>query len=199
MSSAWFERPVLDGRHVRLEPLGPEHAEGLLEAGKDPEIWRWLNVRQPADLDEARRMVENDLAQTARGTRLPWVQIDAATGEVAGTTSYYEIEPAHRGLCIGHTWIGARWQRTAVNTEAKLLLLERAFDVLGANRVGWHTHHRNERSQRAIERLGAQREGVLRSHRILPDGSVRDTACYSMISSEWPGARDRLRARLGRG
>ncbi|WP_433175078.1 GNAT family N-acetyltransferase [Actinoallomurus sp. CA-150999] len=199
MNSAWFERPVLDGRHVRLEPLGPEHAEGLFEAGKDPEVWRWLNVRQPADLDEARRMVENDLAQVARGTRLPWVQIDAATGEVAGTTSYYEIEPAHRGLCIGHTWIGARWQRTALNTEAKLLLLERAFNVLGAGRVGWHTHHRNERSQRAIERLGAQREGVLRSHRILPDGSVRDTVCYSMIPAEWPAARDRLRARLGRG
>jgi RimJ/RimL family protein N-acetyltransferase len=196
MSSAWFDQPVLTGYHVRLEPLGPEHAEGLLEAGKDPEVWQWLNVRQPAGLAEARRMVEDDLAAMTAGSRLPWVQIDAVTGEVAGTTSYYEIEPAHRGLCIGHTWIGTRWQRTGLNTESKLLLLERAFDTLGAIRVGWHTHHRNERSQRAIERLGAVREGVLRSHRIRPDGSVRDTVCYSMIASEWPAARDRLRARL---
>ncbi|MEV5708907.1 GNAT family protein [Actinoallomurus sp. NPDC052274] len=193
--SAWFDRPVLSGEHVRLEPLRLEHAEGLYEAGKDPEVWRWLNVRQPADLAETRRMVEDDLRAIDAG-RLPWVQIDAATGEVAGTTSYYDIEPAHRGLCIGHTWIGARWQRTALNTEAKLLLLERAFDVLGAIRVGWHTHHRNERSQRAIERLGAHREGVLRSHRIRHDGSVRDTVCYSMLATEWPAARDRLCAHL---
>ncbi|MGI5228701.1 GNAT family N-acetyltransferase [Actinoallomurus sp. CA-142502] len=194
-SSAWFDRPSLAGEYVRLEPLWPEHAEGLYEAGRDPQVWRWLNVRQPADVAEMRRMVEADVRAVDAG-RLPWVQIDLATGRVAGTTSYYDIEPAHRGLSIGHTWIGARWQRTALNTEAKLLLLERAFDVLGAIRVGWHTHHRNERSQRAIERLGARREGVLRSHRIRPDGSVRDTVCYSMIASEWPAARDRLRARL---
>ncbi|MCO5997937.1 GNAT family N-acetyltransferase [Actinoallomurus rhizosphaericola] len=193
--SAWLERPSLTGRHVRLEPLRPEHAEGLYEAGKDPEVWRWLNVRQPSDVAEMRRMVEEDL-RAVGAARLPWVQIDAVTGEVAGTTSYYDVEPAHRGLWIGHTWIGVRWQRTALNTEAKLLLLERAFDVLGALRVGWHTHHRNERSQRAIERLGARREGVLRSHRVRPDGSVRDTVCYSMLASEWPAARDRLRARL---
>ncbi|WP_285624409.1 GNAT family N-acetyltransferase [Actinoallomurus iriomotensis] len=144
-SSAWFDRPSLAGEHVRLEPLGPEHAEGLYEAGRDPQVWRWLNVRQPADVAEMRRMVEADVRAVDAG-RLPWVQIDLATGRVAGTTSYYDIEPAHRGLSIGHTWIGARWQRTALNTEAKLLLLERAFDVLGAIRVGWHTHHRNERS-----------------------------------------------------
>ncbi|MCO5972625.1 GNAT family N-acetyltransferase [Actinoallomurus soli] len=193
--SAWLERPSLIGRHVRLEPLRPEHAEGLYEAGKDPEVWRWLNVRQPSDVAEMRRMVEEDL-RAVGAARLPWVQIDTVTGEVAGTTSYYDPEPVHCGLWIGHTWIGVRWQRTALNTEAKLLLLERAFDVLGALRVGWHTHHRNERSQRAIERLGARREGVLRSHRVLPDGSVRDTVCYSMLASEWPAARDRLRARL---
>lgn len=196
MSTIWFDRPTLIGSYVRLEPLGPEHAEGLYEAGKDPEIWRWLNIKQPSSLAEMRGMLEDDLVRLAAGTRVPWVQIDAVTGEVAGTTSYYEIEPAHRGLYIGGTWIGTRWQRTAMNTEAKLLLLERAFDTLGAIRVGWHTHCRNERSQRAIERLGARREGVLRSHRIRPDGSVRDTICYSMIRDEWPAARDRLRRRL---
>src|ERR1044072_3040342 len=120
MHDEWFERPVLTGRHVRLEPLTTEHAPGLLAAGDDPAVWTWLSVRQPQDETAARAMVEAAITDPARR---PWAQIDAVTGEVAGTTSYYEIDPRHRGLYIGHTWIGARWQRTALNTESKLLLL----------------------------------------------------------------------------
>ncbi|MGH3387549.1 MAG: GNAT family N-acetyltransferase [Actinomadura sp.] len=198
MNSTWYDRPILTGRHVRLEPLAIEHAEGLFAAGKDPEVWTWLNDRRPTDVDGMRTLVERQLAAYETGVQVPWVQLDAVTGEVAGTTSYHDLAPAHRGLCIGHTWIGTRWQRTGLNAEAKLLLLERAFDVLGAIRVGWHTHHRNERAQRAIERLGARRDGVLRSHRILPDGSVRDTVVYSVIQPEWRAAREALRGRLER-
>jgi RimJ/RimL family protein N-acetyltransferase len=197
-STAWYDRPTLTGRHVRLEPLADEHAAGLFEAGRDPGVWTWLNAWQPTDVDGMRALVDGMLAAHESGAQVPWVQIDTSTGEVAGTTSYHDLEPAHRGLCIGFTWIGARWQRSGLNTEAKLLLLERAFDVLGAIRVGWHTHHRNERSQRAIERLGARREGVLRRHRILPDGSVRDTVVYSVTEPEWPAVREGLRTKLAR-
>ncbi|MQY07416.1 GNAT family N-acetyltransferase [Actinomadura macrotermitis] len=193
MTDAWFERPVLTGRYVRLEPLAPGHAEGLFEAGKDPAIWTWKTQRPPADVAAVRATVD---AALATADRAPWALVDAVTGEVAGTTSYYEIDPRNRGLYIGHTWLGTRWQRTGVNTEAKLLLLERAFEKLGALRVGWHTHARNERSRGAIERLGASFEGIHRNHRIMPDGSLRHTATYAMIDTEWPDARAALRARL---
>lgn len=196
MSDAWFERPVLTGQYVRLEPLSPAHAEGLFEASKDPEVWAWLSERQPTTAGEMGVLVERALADCERRVRLPWVQIDTATGEVAGTTSYYEVTPSHRGLCIGHTWLGARWQRTGINTEAKLLLLGRAFDELGAIRVGWHTHVRNARSRAVIERLGAAFEGVHRKHRIRADGSVRDTAAYGMTDDDWPAAAAALKARL---
>jgi RimJ/RimL family protein N-acetyltransferase len=198
MSDAWSERPVLTGRYVRLEPLAMEHAAGLFEAGKDPGIWTWLSEDQPADVDGMRVIVERALAACERGERLPWVQLDAVTGEVAGTTSFYDIDPGNRGLAIGYTWIGARWHRTGVNTESKLMLLERAFGELGAIRVAWHTHSRNERSRRAIQRLGARFEGIHRNHKIRQDGSLRDTAVFSMIDTEWPEARAALRARLDR-
>ncbi|GAB3370409.1 GNAT family N-acetyltransferase [Amycolatopsis echigonensis] len=190
----WSEHPILSGRHVRLEPLSLDHAPGLLEAGADPGIWAWLSVRQPADLGEAETMVKNALADP---DRRPWAQIDLASGRVAGTTSYYQVVAKHRILSIGHTWIGAEFQRTALNTEAKFLLLRNAFEDWGAQRVAWETDNRNLRSQRAIERLGALREGVLRAHRIRPDGTTRDTVLYSMTDAEWPGARARLLARLG--
>jgi RimJ/RimL family protein N-acetyltransferase len=198
MSSAFFARPTFTGRYVRLEPLTIDHADGLLEAGKDPDVWTWLTARQPTDLAAMRAYVARMLAQYDTQTVVPWVQIDARTGEVAGVTTYHDLAPDHRALCIGSTWLGGNWHRTGVNTEAKLMLLARAFDTLGAHRVGWMTHHNNHRSQRALERLGARREGVLRKHKILPDGSVRDTVVYSMINSEWPAARVALQARLTR-
>ena len=195
--SALFDRPVMSGRHVRLEPLTLDHAEGLLAALSDPSVWTWLNARQPADLPDMRALVSDLLARQEIQLQVTWAQIDAETGEVAGITAYHDIAGKDRGLYIGSTWLGRRWQRTGVNTEAKLMLLERAFDSLGVIRVGWMTHHENLRSQRAIERLGAQRDGVLRNHKIMPDGSFRHSVVYSMTDTEWPAARDALLARLG--
>lgn len=189
MNSQWDQHPVLSGAHVRLEPLGLEHVEGLHAAGHDPDVWTWLSEHQPADLAATRTLIQAILGKSGR---MAWAQIDVGTGRVAGTTSCYRLDPHHRNLLIGSTWIGTDWQRTRLNTEAKLLLLCRAFDVLGANRVGWETDIENRRSQRAIERLGASREGVLRAHRIRKDGSLRDTVVYSVTASEWPGVRDRL-------
>jgi RimJ/RimL family protein N-acetyltransferase len=193
VNSQWDQHPVLSGEHVRLEPLGIEHAEGLHAAGRDPSVWTWLSEHQPADLSATHKQVEAILGKPGR---MAWAQIDIGTGRVAGTTSYYQLDPRHRNLLIGSTWIGADWQRTRLNTEAKLLLLRRAFDELRANRAGWETDIENRRSQRAIERLGASREGVLRAHRIRKDGSLRDTVVYSVTSPEWPAVRDRLTARL---
>jgi len=193
---SYFDRPVLTGRYVRLEPLGPEHAEGLYEAGKDPDIWTWQLVPQPGSVAEVQEHIDKALAQHAAGQRVPWAQIDIRTGEVAGTTSYHDLDPVNRGVYIGHTYLGARWHRTGMNTESKLLLMERAFEELDALRVGWWTHHNNMRSQRAIERLGASREGLIRNHRIMPDGSMRHTAAYAIIREEWPAAQTALRARL---
>lgn len=192
----WFNRPVLSGRYVRLEPLAMEHAEGLHRAGKDPDVWSWLGDPQPADLDGARALIAKALVQYERGERVPYAQIDASTGTVAGTTSFYDVDPANRGIAIGHTWIGTSWHRTGLNTEAKLLMLTRAFEDLGAIRVAWHTHHGNRRSQNAIARLGARFEGIVRNHKILYDGSLRDTYQYSMIGTEWPEAKRALTEKL---
>lgn len=180
--SDWSTLPTLSGEYVRLEPLTLDHAKGLFEAGADPGIWAWLSIRQPLDVPAAERMISDALADPARR---PFAQLDAASGRVAGTTSYYQVVAQHRILSIGHTWIGADWQRTGLNTESKLLLLTHAFETLDAQRVAWETDIRNLRSQRAIERLGALREGVLRAHRIRPDGSSRDTVTYSMLEPEW--------------
>ncbi|GAA1309319.1 GNAT family protein [Pseudonocardia xinjiangensis] len=195
VTDAWKHRPTMSGEHVRLEPLTAEHAGGLYKAGSDPAVWTWLAVRQPDDIGGMRKLVDNILAD---GTRLAWAQVDAATGEVAGTTSFYQIDANHRILSIGHTWIGKPWQRTPLNSESKLLMLRHAFEELSANRVSLETDIRNEASQRSNERLGAQREGVLRAHRIRPDGTLRDTVVYSVIAEEWPGVRESLVARLAR-
>src|SRR6476469_8962844 len=162
--------PVLAGRLVRLEPLAIEHAAGYLAAAGTgagaEEVFRWMYPAAPQTLDDALTHIAAALASRARGERFAYAQFDAATGEFAGTSSYYDIVPAVRTIAIGHTWLGQRWWRTGHNTESKLLMLTQAFDVLGAARVVWHTDIYNERSQAAIERLGATREGELRKHRI---------------------------------
>ncbi len=194
--SPWHEPAAGHGAHVRLEPLDLSHADELYAATTDPEVWQHLSRPSPTDPAQLREVIATALAEQHRGERVAWVQRCAVTGAVVGSTSYYEIDPERRSVAIGHTFLGRPWWRTGINTEAKLLLLTRAFDELGAVRVVWHTDIRNERSQRAIERLGATREGVLRRHRLRPDGSWRDTVQYSMIVDEWPNAQLRLRERL---
>ncbi|MCM0675986.1 bifunctional pyridoxamine 5'-phosphate oxidase family protein/GNAT family N-acetyltransferase [Micromonospora phytophila] len=194
--SPWHEPAVLRGGHVLLEPLDPAHADELYAATDDPEVWRHLGGVRPADATEMGQVIAAHLAARHRGERVPWVQRCAATGAVVGSTSFYEIDPERRSVAIGYTFLGRPWWRSGINTEAKLLLLTRAFEELGAVRVVWHTDIRNERSQRAIERLGATREGVLRMHKQRADGSWRDTVQYSMTVDEWPNAQVRLRERL---
>ena len=200
--------PVLAGRLIRLAPLTAEDADGYLAAagtGTDAEdVFRWMTTvgsasGAPRTLDDARADVASALAATAKGERLAYAQFDAVTGEFAGTSSYYDIVPAVRTIAIGHTWLGKRWWRTGHNTESKLLMLTHAFDGLGAARVVWHTDIRNERSQAAIARLGATREGELRKHRIRRDGSWRTTVQYSMTDDDWPAAREYLIKRLEQG
>jgi N-acetyltransferase len=195
--------PVLAGRLIRLEPLAIEHAAGYLAAagtGADAEeVFRWMSPAAPQSLDEARTQVAASLAARARGERFAYAQFDVLTAEFAGTSSFYDIVPALRTIAIGHTWLGTRWWRTGHNTESKLLMLTHAFDTLGAARVVWHTDIHNARSQAAIERLGATREGELRKHRIRRDGSWRTTVQYSMTDDDWPAARDFLTQRLSEG
>jgi len=202
----WWAMPVLAGRLIRLEPLTLEHAAGYLAAAgpaeEGAEVFRWMSppggaLAQPVTLEDATRHIADALAGRARGARLPYAQIDAVTGEFAGTTSFYEVNPALRALGIGHTWLGQRWWRTGHNTESKLLMMAFAFETLGAVRVVWHTDIFNTRSQAAIERLGAVREGLLRKHRLRYDGSWRDTVQYAMVDDDWPAAKAALAARLG--
>ncbi|SIN39104.1 bifunctional pyridoxamine 5'-phosphate oxidase family protein/GNAT family N-acetyltransferase [Micromonospora cremea] len=194
----WHDPTPMAGEHVRLEPLDLTHADELHTATADAEVWRHLNVALPTTPAGTAEVITGALAAQHRGERVAWAQRCAATGAVVGTTSYYDIDPERRSVAIGHTFLGRPWWRTGINTEAKLLLLSRAFDELGAVRVAWHTDIRNERSQAAIERLGATREGVLRMHRQRPDGSWRDTVQYAMTVDEWPNAQARLRERLHR-
>jgi len=191
----WFSIPDLLGEHVRLMPLRPIHAEGVLGASDDDEVFRWQAFARPTNLAEAEALVELYLS---RPGVITWAQIDQRTSDVAGLTTYYDIDPAQRSVAIGSTWLGRRFWRTGINTEAKLLLLRRAFDDLECARVVWHVDILNQRSQAAVERIGGVREGVLRKHKIRRDGSWRDTVLYSMTDDEWPAARDSLEARLAR-
>ena len=199
-TSAWTDLPTLTGALIRLEPMRAEHAAGYLAAAGVPpasdEVFRWLSLDPPTNLDEARQQVLDGVDSPSRR---PFAQIDVETGDFAGTTSFYEISPETKSLAIGHTWLGQRWWRTGHNTESKLLLLTHAFETLGAARVVWHTDIYNERSRAAILRLGATFEGELRKHRIRRDGSWRTTMQYSMIDDDWPEVKTRLTARLNRG
>ena len=198
----WYELPILCGQFIRLEPISLAHAQGYLAAGGgDEDVFRWLNTPgsatgAPRTIDDARADIRASLDAAARRERFAYAQIDVRTGQFAGTTSYYDVLPAVRSISIGHTWLGKKWWRSGHNTESKLLMLTHAFDTLGAARVVWHTDIYNERSQRAIERLGATREGELRKHRMRRDGSWRTTVQYSMTDDDWPAACERLSARL---
>ncbi len=185
-------QPVtLRGRFVRLEPLTVEHAGALARVGLEPDLWRWI----PAAVTTAEEMhhyVTTALDERARGTALPFVIVDEAGGQVIGSTRYGNIERTHHRLEIGWTWITSAHQRTAANTEAKLLLLTHAFEVLRANRVELKTDALNQKSRAAILRLGAVEEGTFRRHMITASGRVRDTVYYSIVDGEWPAIKARL-------
>lgn len=194
----WVEPVTLQGDYVRLEPLSEAHVPGLSLIGQDVSIWRYMLYGEVTSEERMRAWVRDLLSRKAAGGDQPFVVIHNASGQVAGATRYMDIRPAHRGLEIGGTWYGLAYQRTPVNTETKYLLLRHAFETLGAIRVQLKTDLRNERSQRAIERLGAVREGVLRNHMILEDGSYRHSVYYSILDSEWPTVKTRLEVYLQR-
>jgi RimJ/RimL family protein N-acetyltransferase len=196
--SPWHTAAPLRGEHVLLEQLAPSHVEGLLAALASDEVWQFLPAPRPATHETMNAIVETALRAQWQGERVPWAQRDPRTGQVVGMTMYHDVDETGRSLGIGHTILGRPWWRTAVNTESKLLLLERAFDVLGAERVFWFTDIRNERSQRAIARLGATRDGLIRRHRKRPDGTWRDSVMFAMTADEWPAAAARLRDRLSK-
>ena len=189
---------ILVGEHVRLEPIGQQHAWDLYEVGKDESIWRYLPRPAFTDLDDARAWIES---RTVRDTNASVIQFAVIHGEeerAIGSTGYLDIDRPNRALEIGMTWYGVGYQRTVVNTECKYLMLRHAFEDLGALRVCLKTDHRNERSQRAIERIGAVLEGTWRNHRIAWDGANRHSVFYSIIDSEWPDVKQRLEQMLAR-
>lgn len=189
-------QPVtLTGRFTRLEPLSLDHVPGLCTVGLDGSIWMWMPVRIRSERD-IRNMVEDALAEAERGVSLPFVTVALQTGEVVGSTRYLNIDRVNRRLEIGYTWIAPAWQRTAVNTEAKFLLLRHAFETLACLRVEWKTDSLNARSREAILRLGAKEEGLFRNHMLMPGGRIRHSAYYSMTFQEWPAAKSSLLHRL---
>lgn len=187
---------VLTGRHAILEPLSLAHAGDLFEAGRDDETWRYMPRPALRSTEDAASMIRQALRDAEDGGEIPFAIVEAGSGRAVGSTRYLDVQPTHHALEIGWTWIGPSWQRTAVNTECKLLLLGHAFQELAAHRVTLKTDARNVRSQRAIERISGVREGVLRRHRVCWDGSVRDTVYYGIIDVEWPAVKARLEARL---
>lgn len=190
---------VLSGRLIRLEPLTPGHVGDLARAGADPDTWRWMPYGDPTTPEGMAGFIGDALAAQGRGTDLPFAVIRLDTGRAVGSTRYLDIRPPHRGLEIGGTWYAPDQRRTGVNTEAKFLLLRHAFEALGCIRVQLKTDARNEPSQRAIERIGAVREGVLRHQMILPDGHRRDTVMYSILEAEWPAVRRWFERRMALG
>ncbi len=193
-SDRWVQPVTLDGRFVRLEPLGLQHAEGLAKVGLDTEVWRWMPapVTTPAEM---RAFVEQALVEVESGREVAFVQVDRASGRPVGSTRYLSIEPSHRRLEIGYTWVARGWQRTAINTEAKLLLLNHAFEALDAVRVEFKTDARNEQSRRALRGIGATEEGTMRRHMITVGGR-RDSVYFSVTIDDWPTVRAHLEARL---
>ena len=189
---------VLEGGHVRLEPMTEAHVSGLAEIGVSQNFWDFMVYGKMENEEDMRGWVREILARAEKGTDLPFVVIHLASGRVAGATRYLNIMPDDRGLEIGGTWYAPEFQRTAVNTECKYLLLKHAFESLGCIRVQLKTDSRNERSQRAIERIGAKKEGVLRNHMILPSGYIRHSVYYSILDSEWSDVRTKLEGMLER-
>jgi len=191
------EPVTLTGRHVRLEPLTLDHHAALCQVGLDEELWRWIPtpVRTP---DEMRAYIETALREQAAGTALPFATIDQSSGRAVGSTRYGNIDRVNRRVEIGWTWIAGPWQRTAVNTEAKYLMLRHAFETLGSIRVELKTDSLNQRSRNAILRVGAKEEGTFRNHMITASGRIRHTVYFSVIDAEWPVVKASLLEKLPR-
>jgi RimJ/RimL family protein N-acetyltransferase len=196
MAAEMVVTPVtLEGQHVRLEPLSKTHLTGLAQVGLDEELWRWIPipVRTP---EEMAAYVETALQEHDRGVSLPFAILEKATGRVIGSTRYGNIDRTHHRVEIGWTWVAREWQRTAMNTEAKYLLLRHAFETLGCMRVELKTDSLNEKSRAAILRIGAKEEGIFRNHMITSSGRIRHSAYYSIIDSEWPSVKAGLESKL---
>ncbi|MEV8532184.1 GNAT family N-acetyltransferase [Streptomyces sp. NPDC051211] len=195
--AAALDSLTLAGEHVRLEPLAQRHHDGLCEAVRDGELWK-LPVTMVPHPDGMRAWIEAAQAAHAAGTDLAFATVEQATGRIAGSTRYLKVVREHRRLEIGWTFLGRSWQRTAVNSEAKLLMLGHAFETLGMQRVELLTDARNAASRAAIARIGATEEGVLRRHMVMWDGAVRDSVLFSVTDEDWPAAKAALTARLAR-
>jgi RimJ/RimL family protein N-acetyltransferase len=195
--SRWIEPVTLEGEHVRLVPLTREHEAALTAAASDGELWKLWYTFVPSP-DKTRGYIDTALDMRDRLGAHPFAVIDAKTGDVVGSTRYFNVDEANRRLEIGHTWYARRVQKTALNTEAKLLLLTHAFEKLDAIAVEFRTHFMNHASRTAIARLGAKQDGILRNHQVGRDGVMRDTVVFSIIQSEWPAVRANLNYRLDR-
>jgi N-acetyltransferase len=186
---------VLEGRHVRLEPLRESHLAGLAAVGLDEELWRWIPT-PVRTVEEMAAYIATALREQAQGLSLPFALVERRTGRLIGSTRYGNIDRTNHRVEIGWTWVAREWQRTAVNTEAKYLLLKHAFETLGCIRVELKTDSLNERSRAAILRIGAREEGIFRNHMITASGRIRHTVYFSIVDSEWPSVKARLEARL---
>ncbi|MGH6702224.1 MAG: GNAT family N-acetyltransferase [Bradyrhizobium sp.] len=186
----WLEPVSLKGAHARLEPLSQGHCDGLTEAVRDGELWKLWYTSVPS-VEGMRKEIDRRLGLQSAGSMLPWTVFDA-DGKIAGMTTYMNVDAPNRRVEIGSTWYAKRVQRSAVNTQCKLLLLTHAFEKLDCIAVEFRTHFFNHQSRRGIERLGAKQDGILRSHQIAPNGTLRDTVVYSIIASEWPTVRAHL-------
>jgi N-acetyltransferase len=192
-----IEPVTLEGRHVRLEPLSLLHHEGLTEVGLDESIWRW-NPTPVRNGDDMRAYIEDALALQERGLALPFATVERSSGRTVGSTRFGNIDVLNRRVEIGWTWIAPQWQRTAVNTEAKYLMLTHAFERLGCMRVELKTDSLNERSRNAILRLGAKEEGTFRNHMVTSTGRIRHSVYFSIIDTEWPEVKAGLEEKLAR-
>jgi RimJ/RimL family protein N-acetyltransferase len=186
---------TLEGRSVRLEPLTSSHHAALCEVGLDPELWRLIPYRVSTE-DEMRDYIDSALAAQAAGTAIPFATVERASGRVVGSTRFMNIDAANRRVEIGATWIAKPWQRTAINTEAKYLMLRHAFETLGCVRVELKTDALNLRSRQAILRIGAREEGALRQHMVTWSGRLRDSVYFSILDSEWAGVKAELEAKF---
>jgi N-acetyltransferase len=188
---AFVEPVILEGRGIRLVPLSLDHEAGLAAAAADGELWN-IRVTSVPEPGQTRKYIDDALAMREAGNRFAFAVLDAASGTVLGSSSYHDILPAVKRLEIGYTWYANRCQRTHVNSAAKWLLMTHAFETLNCHVVGWRTDNFNFASQKAIERLGAYKDGVIRGHALRRDGSIRDTVMYSLRSGEWPEVRAQL-------